>query len=259
MSNSNKLEDAEHDEGFYRGVTSERSAETNVRLDHQTNLLSVLYSPEHAEGTILIIFKDKSSVTEENKEHAFLKLKQNPTSRIAVLNEAVPTGLEVIRFAEAIIAELEQKGLKRITLIGIEDGASVVQALTILEPRLIRRAVLINPNSRVNPTLLSKCIDWIENFLPIGLPFRALTKEFDSRPFVHRIRCPVLMIVTPSESFYRLKESEYLSLKIPNCYFVKTTNNPIIGNDNEFSDEFIEFFERFQKSPVKRPQKNVKL
>ncbi len=256
MNNVNKIEDSESEEISFKGVSSERSGDENISSLNDRDLLSIVHSPEHPDGTILIILNDGAFIDSSKSEEIYSTLRNNQTSRIVVLNHLLPMGSEVIRFAESVIAELERKSLKRITLIGIEDGASVVQALTILEPRLIRRAVLVNPNSRVNPTFFSRAIDWIEKFLPVGLPFRAVTKEFDSRPFVHRIRCPILIVTTPSENFYRVRESEYLANKIPNCYLVKTEGAYFQDGNSDFSQEFVKLFDEFQKSPVKRPQKN---
>ena len=261
MNSLPKLETVDFESENFRGVNSERSelsSEDRLKFSSpEESLLSIVNSPKKVESTFLVIFKGGKATEDFKNNNPFQDEDSALSGRLVVLNKPIPSGQNIISFAEIILDEIEKLGMKRITLIGIEDGASVVQALSILDPRLFRRAILIDPRSRVSPGIGTKVVDWIEKFLPVGLPFRAMNKDFDSRPFLHRIRCPILVALSPQENFYNMRESSYIASKIPNCYLVKTKSNPIEADGDRFSSEFLDLLKEFQDSPAKRPQKNL--
>ena len=206
------------------------------------------------DATYLFIGGGRELETILKKQNAFNDNQSLLVGRVALVTCDLPEGKDVISFSEVLLSQIEKLSLKRINLIGFYQGANIVQALTILSPRLFRRVVLIDPMARVSPSLKTKIIDFIEKYLPVGLPFRASTKEFDSRPFLHRIRCPVVVLKSPDASFYTQAESDYIASKIPNCYLVSLKEKIIPKN---FSDEFLSIVKDFNQSPVKRPQKNL--
>ena len=250
------LKEAQELETFDKGVGSERvslTADDRLTLGNETESLLLVKEPSiNPEQTYLIIFKEGIPSQDFNSSSFF-----DGKEKLVFLTKKIPTGQDILKFAELVLEEIQKQGLKRITLIGIENGASLVQALSILDPRLFRRAILVDPTSRVSPSFITKCIDWIENFLPVGLPFRAITKDFDSRPFLHRIRCPIMVVQSATQSIYHQIESNYIASKIPNCYQVKAVDNVYNEQTNCFSSEFQKYLAQFQESPVKRPQKNL--
>lgn len=221
------------------------------------NDLIKIIDDKASEITYLFIFPTKELPEFLNKKNVFNDSDSILFGKVLAANKNVPNGSEVLVYSERMLKEIEKLGLKRITLVGVAEGANVVQALTILSPRLFRRAVLIDPQSRMNPAIFTKIIDWIEKYLPVGLPFKASNKEFDSRPFLHRIRCPILVLKTPSANFYNVLETNYIASKIPNCYHIALKEKLIKTEGKGFSDEFLELLKNFNDVPVKRPQKNL--
>jgi hypothetical protein len=258
MSNLKEVSPDIEDISNQKDLGSERSTisveDRNKFSSTENNLITILNPEASTDSNYLFFFKNGEIPENFLKSNPFIDQANAFFGKVAVLSTSIPKGAEILTFAELILEELQKLELKRITLVGFENGASIVQALTILSPRLFRRAILVDPLSRVSPGFLVRFVDWIEKYLPVGLPFRAINKDFDSRPFLHRIRCPVMVVLSPAESFYNSIESTYIAKKIPNCYLLKMTNVPL--ENSIFSEEFLKCLEEFQQSPAKRPQKN---
>ena len=151
--------------------------------------------------------------------------------------------------AEAI----EKKKVRLGVVLGLLSGANLSQAFTVLRPRFVRRLVLVNPTSRLKPSIVTRSIDWLERFLPLGLPLGRLSRGFDSRPFLHRIRCPVLILLTSEASHYEKSEEAILSRSIPNAW---ATALPTSRQELHLP-AVVSLIKEFFEVPVKRPQKNV--
>jgi hypothetical protein len=86
--------------------------------------------------------------------------------------------------------------------------------------------------------------------LPLGLPLRVRSKGFDSKPFVQRIRCPVLVVLSQEAGEFERVQAYELANRIPSAWVVDLLQavDPI----KEFSD----CLDTFEQVPVKCPQKN---
>lgn len=164
---------------------------------------------------------------------------------ILALSGGLPAQSEVMAFSQSLMRHLESQKIKRITVCGIRAGAAIAQALSVLDPKQIRRLILLDATTRLEPGVLSRSIDWLERFLPLGLPLRSLSRDFDSRPFLHRIRCPSLVLHSPGAGLYLRSQANYLAHKIPNAWL-----RPLY-NEQELAALVLEFMQ----VPTKRSQK----
>lgn len=176
--------------------------------------------------------------------------------RSYLLQSELPPDNNVLEFAQILSQQAAQLGVKRATLFGIGPGASVAQALAMQDSKLVRRLVLLNPTTRLLPSMFSKFIDKLERFLPLGLPLRPLSASFDSRPFLHRIDCPSLILSSPDAGHYIISEANFISNKLPNAWHVQLKHSPFTS-DNSCSDELENLLKTFLNVPVKRPQKRL--
>ena len=175
--------------------------------------------------------------------------------KIIIFNRDLPSDQEIFKFSKEFIPELEKVGGKRISIISFGSGSALAKCLSLLEPRLIRRIAMIDPEARIKPGIITKIIDEIEKFLPVGLPLRSLSKTFDSRPFLHRLRSPILVARSDRFNLFLDNEADYISKKIPNCYYVKFETDLLINNS--LSEELRLVLDQFLNTAVKRPQKNL--
>lgn len=243
----------EGEEFSFKGIGSEGVGEKETTRE----VLVEIIEPEDSSGVdACFLFILPGLKLNKNVLGVFLAKGSKLVSRVATLNDALPEGEEIISFANKLLSELTKLGLRRITIVASEDGANVAQALCLLDPKLFRRAVLIDPRSRVHPTFSEQLVDKIESYLPVGLPFRASSKGFNSRPFLHRIRCPILVLITKSASLFSQSESEYIAKKIPNCYLLKLGSASYFSAAGEFTEEVLKLLLDFQETSPKRPQKN---
>lgn len=171
-----------------------------------------------------------------------------------VLTSPLPSEDQVTSYTEQFGRTLLELGIKRATIFGIGAGASIAQATAVMLPRMVRRLVLLDATARLAPGFLTRFIDRVERFLPLGLPLRTLTKNFDSRPLLHRIYCPSLVLVSKKAGDYVKSQSTFISQKIPNAWFA-VVGKPYTNRGSVLSDELCSLVSKFLQVPVKRPQK----
>lgn len=173
---------------------------------------------------------------------------------VLVYSADLPNVQNVWRVAETISAEIDQRRIKRLTLFGRNAGGSLAQALTLVASRTVGRLVLIDPTCRQQPTAAERTIDYIERHLPCGLPFRKLSSAFDSRPFLQRIYCPTLVMVSSAASHFVKEQAQEIADAIPNAWLCPleeaVTADKVSAVEQVLLREFINV-------PTKRPQKNL--
>lgn len=174
--------------------------------------------------------------------------------KVLSLTSPLPTMEQVVEYADAVERELKQLGVKRTTLLGAGAGASVAQALAVFHPTIVRRVILVDPTARLSPSLGMRIIDRIEHFLPFGLPLRKLSSAFDSRPFLHRLRCPTLILSTPNSGLFLRQQAAYLAKKIPNARLRELTSSAVDAR-RHWSDPLSAEIKLWSDTPAKRSQK----
>lgn len=173
-----------------------------------------------------------------------------------LVNGDSPDAYTVSSYADRLSEEMAKHGLKWATIFGIGTGASVAQALAVNSSRLVRRLVLLDATARLAPSKLIRAIDRLERYLPAGLPFRSLSRQFDSRSMLHRIHCPTLVIVSKSASLYTEEQGRMIALRIPNAWM--TTLQEVPFSNGDMSEELAALIRNFIDVPVKRPQKRLR-
>lgn len=175
--------------------------------------------------------------------------------RSFILNSGLPSVDNVPAFAAQVVESLQRMGVKRATVFGFGAGGSVAQAIAILQPKFVRRLVLLDSTTRLRPNLVKRIVDKLENFLPLGLPFGRLSSEFDSRPNLHRIFCPTLVICSSEAGSYVRQQGRLLVNRIPNA--AKTILPVYQTNLTAFNAHLHHHLTTFLQVPTKNPQKQI--
>lgn len=175
--------------------------------------------------------------------------------RIVAVSGRMPEMLEVEPYTEDLFLLLEEQKIKRLSLFGLGYGGALAQAMAIATPKLVRRVVLVNSATRVHPSEMDLWIDRIERFLPLGLPLRALSKAFDSRPALHRVRCPVLIINSRESTQFERSQAGLLTAKIPNAWY-ESLDGHAVDAAGQIHPLLRDRILQFLDVPAKRPQKN---
>ena len=145
-----------------------------------------------------------------------------------------------------VIQYLDGIGIRAATLLGVGEVGTAAIALTLAERRRIRRLILIDTPVRPQSTWREGVIRWLEDRLPLGLPFRKDSKGFDARSYLQRIRCPTLVITTSDAERDLQAQAEHESRALATAWFDS------IDNSIDFMARLVAFME----VPAKRPQKN---
>jgi pimeloyl-ACP methyl ester carboxylesterase len=147
--------------------------------------------------------------------------------------------------------------VKRATFLGIAAGGAVVQAMSNVYPKTVRRVILLDSSARVAPGFWQKVSDYLEEFFPLGLPLRSLSAEFDSRPMLHRIHCPALVLVSASAGVWLEDQAKMIARRIPNAWFAKLKGSSL-NHEGVLSEELRSKVKEFLQVPAKRPQKALR-
>lgn len=210
-------------------------------------------SKEVSAHTLLIIPGNELSEEEVSK-----LLGSFPETYSLVLMRSVPPKpREVVDFAKQLYAAARDEKLKRASVLGIGSGGSIAISLCDLFPKFVRRLILLDTSTRLEPTAVAEAIDRLEAFFPLGLPLRRLGEDFDARPILHRLHCPTLVLSSPKCSAYERVQSELIAGRVPNAWLKRLEQRAIEG-EGSASVEFVELLTEFLEIAAKRPQKNKK-
>ncbi|MCO6430398.1 MAG: alpha/beta hydrolase [Deltaproteobacteria bacterium] len=145
---------------------------------------------------------------------------------------------------------INSEGLRQASFISFGAASSITLHLALQELKLVRSLILVDSATRPHPTLFSRIIDKLESFLPLGLPLRSLSKGFDAKSFLQRVRCPVLVVNSAACGAYLRAQAQVFHKELPTGWLYQ-----IAGNDDV--RELTSMVLDFQKVPAKAPQKNV--
>lgn len=179
--------------------------------------------------------------------------KLSARARSVLLRSSAVTASTWEGLSETLSEKLSELNVRQASLVGMGAGATLVQNLALHQPKLVRTVAIVDASSRPHPSLWERCVDWIEEHLPFGLPLRLGSKGFNVKAYLHRLRCPVLVIATGRASTFIQEEIKSTALRAPTAWRVQlagTTESQIA----ELSDTLL----TFQDTPAKCPQKNQK-
>jgi len=176
-----------------------------------------------------------------------------------ILSESGPDSLRILLFtgelpepdqvqaqAERLSEELREKfGVLRSTLLGIGEGSLLAQAMLLANKKRVRKLILLGGKCHPLRSGASKLLDSIDSLSPFGLPLRVPGNDFDSRPFLHKIDCPVLLIDSESHGLC----SGELKKGLPSAWQEK------VENEKKLAELILEFSD----VPARSPQKNKAL
>jgi pimeloyl-ACP methyl ester carboxylesterase len=179
------------------------------------------------------------------------KLSQRARS-VLVMSSAI-TASSWENLSRAFSDTLSDLNIRQASLVGMGAGATLVQNVALNQPKLVRSLAIVDSSSRPHPTRWERCVDWIEEHLPFGLPLRLGTSGFNVKAYLHRLRCPVLVIATSRASAFIQEEVRSMVLRAPTAWrvFLSGTTEAQIA-------ELTETLLTFQDTPAKCPQKNQK-
>ena len=147
-----------------------------------------------------------------------------------------------------LLLQLKQYNVRQASFIGFAAAAHLVQEACLLDLKSVRTVVLVDPTSRPHPSLFSRLIDRLEQYLPLGLPLRGERREFDGRALLQRIRCPVLLVLSSQATSLSRVDVPIMADRMPTCWQVKLVSA-------QPTNEFAELVLEFQEVPAKCPQR----
>jgi hypothetical protein len=169
-------------------------------------------------------------------------------ARVVVIHTARIDAENWQRAADSFTALLQSKGIRLASFVALHAATALVINLSLHELKSVRTLTLIDATTRPHPGVRTRVIDWVENALPLGLPLRTQDRGFNALPFLHRLRCPVLILTTAHASQFERAEARILENGLPTAWY------------HELSDaaptELADLISKFQQIPAKCPQRS---
>jgi pimeloyl-ACP methyl ester carboxylesterase len=175
------------------------------------------------------------------------------SARAVILQSAPVTGESWRGLADTLGAQLTELKVRQASFVGVAAGATLVQDLTLTNPKIVRTLVIIDASLRPHPSRFERALDAIEARLPFGLPLRLGSKSFNVRAFAHRLRCPMLLVSTRRASAFVCRELHALGEVAPTAWHVEVESEGFSAESAELADYVL----AFQDTPAKCPQKNL--
>ena len=155
--------------------------------------------------------------------------------------------------SEAFSAALVTLNVRQASVVGMGAGAALAQNLALAHPKTVRSLAIVDSSSRPHPSRWERVVDWVEEHLPFGLPLRLGSSGFNVKAYVHRLRCPLLVISTSRASVFIREELASLASRAPTAWKISLTG-PVERQISDLSEALL----TFQDTPAKCPQKNVR-
>jgi pimeloyl-ACP methyl ester carboxylesterase len=155
--------------------------------------------------------------------------------------------------SDAFSAALVSLNVRQASVVGMGAGAALAQNLALSHPKTVRSLAIVDSSSRPHPTLWERVVDWVEEHLPFGLPLRLGSSGFNVKAYVHRLRCPLLVISTSRASSFIREELASLAARAPTAWKI-SLGGSLEAQISELSEALL----TFQDTPAKCPQKNVR-
>jgi hypothetical protein len=164
---------------------------------------------------------------------------------------------EMDKEAQSVANTLAAQGFRHGHVIAFGAAANLLLRVYLAFPKVVRSAVLVAPTLRPYPSKWQKLIQTLDGYLPLGLPFRSPLRGFDPLPFLHKVRCPMLILKKvkdlhlPSTSEGEIGIAcEALARSLPIAWMQECV-------DGRGSEGFVEILDSFFAVPAKSPQKNL--
>jgi pimeloyl-ACP methyl ester carboxylesterase len=198
-------------------------------------------------GRAFVVLFD-STIYTQYAENISLSLKDK--ARVIIISCSLVNSTNWKILSQKLLEKLDQLAVRQASLVGFGSASSLAQYLALTEIKLVRSLVLINATCRPHPNWRDRLIDRLEGALPLGLPFRSSTEGFDSKPFLQRVRCPVLLAVTIDADLFIRSQVAEMEKVLPTAWMIA------LDSANQ-SAHLAKLVEEFQEVPVKCPQKNL--
>ena len=174
-------------------------------------------------------------------------------ARAVTVASAPVTAASWESLSESLAEILKQLGIRQVSMIGLGGAATLAQNLALAHPKLVRTLAVVDATSRPHPTRWERIVDRVEENLPFGLPLRLGTRSFNIKSYVHRLRCPLLVIGTKRAGMFVRNELESVSRLAPTAWHVMVEHDDAEQEIDELTTTLL----AFQDVPAKCPQKNT--
>lgn len=174
-------------------------------------------------------------------------------ARAVTVASAPVTAASWESLSESLEHLIEQLGVRQFSVMGLGAGATLAQNLALSNPKSVRILSVVDASSRPHPSLWERMVDRIEAKLPFGLPLRLGSRGFNIKSYVHRLRCPLLVVGTSRASKFIRHELESLAALAPTAW-------KVMLNEPDFEREAVSLTSTllaFYDTPAKCPQKNL--
>jgi hypothetical protein len=172
-------------------------------------------------------------------------------NRSIVLRSAPVNSTNWSECTSALQQTLKDLSVRQGSFICFGAGATLVQNLVLGEPKSVRSLVLIDSSSRPHPTMMERCVDRVESLLPLGLPLRLGSGGFNVRSYLHRMRCPILVVTTQRAGAFLQDDANTVAACAPTAWRI------MLGTREAEEQLLSEAILNFQDTPAKCPQKNL--
>lgn len=201
---------------------------------------------EQGEGKALVVIRCDEGVG-IGKRFESLTGRLSTFAQVLEFSVAPPqSGGDWRQVSDELDASLVARGIRHCPIVGVGEGAIIAHYLAVYRPKLCQSLILIDPVFERLSTWLSRLVDRIERVLPLGLPLRVGTDSFLPAPFLHRIRCPTLVVSSRGTGVGGEDATALMTQRIPNGWYES------VKADAEVADCIRSFLPVRHRYPMRR-------
>jgi pimeloyl-ACP methyl ester carboxylesterase len=179
--------------------------------------------------------------------------KLSARARCVLLISPSVTALTWESLSASLSGVLSNLNIRVASVVGMGAAATLAQNLALNEPKVVRTLAMMDSPSRPHPTWWERVVDRIEEVLPFGLPLRLGARGFNVKSYIHRLRCPVLLIASGKAGQFVRGDLRTSAAKAPTAWSVQ-----LDGSQDQQIEALSSALLEFQDIAAKCPQKNSK-
>ncbi len=215
----------------------------SVTLAHSDPILRVLF--DQGKGRPFIILAEASWGEQAQATVKVLAA----SARVLQLEAPRIDGRNEKNLLENMRLIMQERGIRQAGFVSFGAAGTLVQGLALGDLKLVRAIIFVDATTRPHPTRYQRILDRIEHTLPLGLPLRSQIENFDAKPYLQRMRCPVLVVTSAVAAPHVCAEAAVFAQGLPTAWHVE------LGDDSP-ADSLARLVLEFQDVPVRCPQKN---
>lgn len=224
-------------------------------------VVEIVVTSDTGKGRVFVLLHEHAQYISYVRE--LVRVLEN-SARVVLLEVPVVDQQNWKALGAALVTTCEGRAIRQASFLGFGAAATIVQEVALNVLKLVRTLVLVDATTRAHPSWCQRFSDRVEEFLPLGLPLRLRGLGFDGKPYLHRLRCPALVVCSRAATIFERAQAELLADRLPTAWRIELGRSDLgpipkqqLAGAHNINEELqlAELVREFSETPARCPQR----